>query len=65
MCASAVAAWDGDPAALNTLYGAGDCEQLLAPSTPFIAEEMYQNLVAGVDPQTDDSVHLSLAPVQR
>ncbi len=36
--------------------------KLLAPSTPFIAEEMYQNLVAGVDPQADDSVHLSRWP---
>jgi len=55
--------WDGDPAALNTLYTAlATVSKLLAPSTPFIAEEMYQNLVAGVDPQSDDSVHLSRWP---
>ena len=55
--------WDGDPAALNTLYTAlATVSKLLAPSTPFIAEEMYQNLVAGVDPQADDSVHLSRWP---
>ncbi len=55
--------WDGDPTALNTLYTAlATVSKLLAPSTPFIAEEMYQNLVAGVDPQADDSVHLSRWP---
>ncbi len=55
--------WDGDPTALNTLYTAlATVSKLLAPSTPFIAEEMYQNLVAVVDPQADDSVHLSRWP---
>jgi isoleucyl-tRNA synthetase len=32
--------------------------RLLAPFTPFIAEEMYQNLVTGADPAAPDSVHL-------
>ncbi len=58
--------WEGDPAALNTLYTAlATLSKLLAPSTPFIAEEMYQNLVASVDPQADDSVHLSRWPQYR
>ncbi|MGI6207442.1 MAG: isoleucine--tRNA ligase [Anaerolineae bacterium] len=32
--------------------------KLLAPFTPFIAEEIYRNLVAGLDAQAPDSVHL-------
>ena len=41
--------WDGDPAALATLHEVlVTVSQLLAPSTPFIAEELYQNLVVGV-----------------
>ena len=37
---------------LTTLAG------LLAPFTPFLAEEMYQNLVRSVQPNTAESVHL-------
>ncbi|GIK75441.1 MAG: isoleucine--tRNA ligase [Chloroflexota bacterium] len=38
--------WDGDPAALQTLYDVlVTVAHLLAPATPFVAEEMYQNLV--------------------
>ncbi|MEK7879996.1 MAG: DUF5915 domain-containing protein, partial [candidate division NC10 bacterium] len=33
-----------------------------APFTPFVAEEMYQNLVRSVDPQAPDSVHLASYP---
>jgi isoleucyl-tRNA synthetase len=36
--------------------------QLLAPTTPFIAEELYQNLVFGLDATAPDSVHLSRWP---
>ena len=36
--------------------------KLLAPLTPFVAEEMYQNLVASVDPDAPDSVHLAGFP---
>ncbi|MGH2367265.1 MAG: isoleucine--tRNA ligase [Chloroflexota bacterium] len=32
--------------------------KLLAPSMPFLAEAMYQNLVRSVDPQAPESVHL-------
>ncbi len=57
--------WDGDPTALNTLYTAlATVSKLLAPSTPFIAEECTRTL-AGVDPQADDSAPQPLAPVQR
>jgi len=51
-------------AAHNTLY---QClvtlAQLLAPLTPFIAEEMYQNLVRSVDSTARESVHLTDYPV--
>jgi len=36
--------------------------KLLAPLTPFIAEEMYQNLVRSVDPEAEESVHLCNFP---
>jgi isoleucyl-tRNA synthetase len=37
--------------------------KLLAPFTPFIAEEMYQNLVRSVDEEAPESVHLTAYPV--
>ena len=36
--------------------------KLLAPLTPFVAEEIYQNLVVSVDPGAPDSVHLTAFP---
>ena len=46
--------------ALRTLY---DClvtvSKLLAPFTPFVAESLYRNLVAGQVPGAADSVHLA------
>ncbi len=36
--------------------------KLIAPFTPFMAEEMYQNLVASVDPGAAGSVHLAPFP---
>ena len=51
-------------AAYHTLY---DClvtlAKLLAPYTPFIAEELYQNLVCSVDASAPESVHLCDWPV--
>ncbi len=54
--------WDGDGQALDTLHHVlVTVSQLLAPTVPFIAEEMYQNLAAnGVGGA--DSVHLSRWP---
>ncbi|HEY5198725.1 MAG TPA: isoleucine--tRNA ligase [Solirubrobacteraceae bacterium] len=50
--------WDGDPAAFATLR---DClltvSRLLAPFTPFVADEIYDNLDA-----TQSSVHLEAFP---
>jgi isoleucyl-tRNA synthetase len=37
--------------------------KLLAPFTPFVAEELYQNLVRSVDPVAPQSVHLCAWPV--
>jgi isoleucyl-tRNA synthetase len=50
--------------AYNTLY---EClvtlSKLLAPLTPFVAEELYQNLVRSVFPEAPESVHLADFPV--
>ncbi len=32
--------------------------KLLSPFTPYLAEEMYQNLIRNVDPQAPESVHM-------
>ena len=36
--------------------------KLMAPLAPFVAEEIYQNLVCSVDPSAPDSVHLADYP---
>ena len=50
-------------AAYLTLY---EClvtlSKLLAPAMPFLAEEIYRNLVGTVSPEAPESVHLSLWP---
>ena len=60
--------WKGEDdadkkAAHSTLY---EClvtvTKLTAPFTPFVAEALYQNLVAGVDSQKPESVHLAYWP---
>jgi len=51
-------------AAYTTLYGClVTLSKLLAPFTPFVAEEMYQNLVRSVDSKAVESVHLADFPV--
>jgi isoleucyl-tRNA synthetase len=51
--------WDGDPAALQTLRTAlVTVAQLLAPFTPFIADELYDNLDG-----EEQSVHLCDFPL--
>ncbi|HEY3061891.1 MAG TPA: isoleucine--tRNA ligase [Chloroflexota bacterium] len=52
-----------DPAAMATLYEAlVTVTKLLAPFLPFLAEDLYQNLVRGVDSAAPDSVHLTDYP---
>ncbi len=54
---------DDKLSAYNTLYEAlATLSKLLAPFTPFIAEEMYQNLVRTVDKKAEESVHLAPFP---
>jgi len=51
-------------AAYNTLYRClVTLSRLMAPFTPFIAEEIYQNLVCSVDSKAEESVHLTDFPV--
>ena len=50
-------------AAYATLYTAlVTVSKLLAPAMPFIADELYQNLVRSFDPAAPESVHLSTWP---
>lgn len=56
--------WDGDPAALNTLYYVlVTFARVLAPMQPFLAETMYQNLVRTLDADAPVSVHHTGWPV--
>jgi isoleucyl-tRNA synthetase len=61
--------WKGEDdtdkrAAHSTLY---EClvavTKLTAPFTPFVAEEVYQNLAVGVDGEAQESVHLAEWPI--
>ncbi|MDD5312996.1 MAG: isoleucine--tRNA ligase [Dehalococcoidia bacterium] len=55
---------DDKLSAYNTLYQAlVTLSKLLAPFIPFIADEMYQNLVRPVDKNAAESVHLASFPV--
>jgi isoleucyl-tRNA synthetase len=50
-------------AAYSTLYTAlVTVAKLLAPSMPFLADELYQNLVRSVDESAPESVHLARWP---
>ena len=49
----------GDAVALNTLYKVLELMiKTIAPVLPFIAEEIYQNLILTADPKACESVHL-------
>jgi len=50
-------------AAYTTLYTAlVTLSKLIAPAMPFLADELYQNLVRSFDPQAPESVHLATWP---
>ena len=50
--------------AYSTLYSAlVTVAKLIAPAMPFVAEELYQNLVRSVDETAPESVHLAEWPV--
>ncbi len=50
-------------AAYLTLYEClNTAHRLMAPFMPFLAENLYQNLVRGVDPDAPESVHLTAWP---
>ncbi|MEW6028341.1 MAG: isoleucine--tRNA ligase [Chloroflexota bacterium] len=50
-------------AAYSTLYAAlVTLAKLLAPAMPFLADELYQNLVRAVDAAAPESVHLAMWP---
>ncbi|MFZ2487227.1 MAG: class I tRNA ligase family protein [Anaerolineae bacterium] len=56
--------WDGDVAALDTLYDVLlTFARLLAPMTPFVTETMYQNLVRSMDDRAPESIHHTEWPV--
>ena len=56
--------WDGDLAALTTLYNALKVlTQLLSPMIPFISEHVWQELVRVAEPIAPESVHLTDFPV--
>ncbi len=49
--------------AYNTLYKVlTTVSSVAAPFVPFITEEIYQNLVRGVDPEAAESIHLTYWP---
>ena len=56
--------WEGDRAAFATLHHAlVQCLRLMGPVTPFLADEMWQNLVAnGCGADAPGSVHLAGYP---
>jgi isoleucyl-tRNA synthetase len=61
--------WEGDRAAFETLrYCLVEVSRLIAPFTPFVAEEIYRNLVGGETgefAELPDSVHLTDFPAVR
>ena len=58
--------WDGDPAALATLFEClRDLTLVMAPLVPFITEHVWQELVQPADPDAALSVHLADFPKVR
>jgi isoleucyl-tRNA synthetase len=58
--------WDGDAAALTTLYRClKELTLLMAPMVPFITEHVWQELVRVAEPSAPLSVHLADFPLSR
>jgi isoleucyl-tRNA synthetase len=58
--------WDGDSAALHTLYRClKELTQLMAPMVPFITEHVWQSLVRVVENSASESVHLTDFPLAK
>jgi isoleucyl-tRNA synthetase len=56
--------WDGDTAALTTLYNALKVlTQLMSPMVPFISEHVWQELIRVADSAERESVHLTDFPI--
>ena len=56
--------WDGDAAALQTLYTAlKELTLLMSPMVPFITEHVWQELIRPNEKNIVESVHLSTFPV--
>ena len=56
--------WDGDSAALETLYRClKQLTLLMAPMVPFITEHVWQELVRNLEPNSPESVHLANFPL--
>jgi isoleucyl-tRNA synthetase len=56
--------WDGDSAALNTLYHClKELTLLMAPMVPFITEHVWQEMIRNLEPAEFESVHLANFPV--
>ncbi len=56
--------WDGDSAALNTLYHClKELTLVMAPMVPFITEHVWQEMIRNLEPSEFESVHLANFPV--
>ena len=56
--------WDGDVSALTTLHETLDTlTRLLAPLTPFVTEQVWQDVVVSTDADAPTSVHLASWPM--
>ncbi|CAB4950501.1 MAG: isoleucine--tRNA ligase [Actinobacteria bacterium] len=56
--------WDGESAALNTLYYClKELTKLMAPMVPFITEHVWQEMIRNLEPSESESVHLTNFPV--
>ena len=56
--------WDGESAALTTLYYClKELTLLMAPMVPFITEHVWQEMIRNLEPSEEESVHLANFPL--